>query len=270
MSKAIVDLSVVSNLRLSDMYSCLILRDLSGDSELNASECANAAFDFNSVRPGQFVEVQIPNGATFLRRPISVNDVDASRRELQLLVRNAGEGTNMLCNVSMGQKINVVMPLGNGFSLDKAGEKPLLVGGGVGVAPLLYLGKKLRDNGICPTFLLAAKTEADLLQLAEFQMVGDVLLATDDGSVGYHGLVTGHPALNQEWDMIYCCGPMPMMKGIARIANENNLPCEVSLENTMACGLGACLCCVEDTVDGHVCVCTEGPVFDIHRLKWFE
>lgn len=171
-----------------------------------------------------------------------------------------------------------MLPLGNGFSLptDASNEKdthlpyrPLLIGGGVGVAPLLYLGKILNSSGIRPTFLLAAKTAKDLLETERFEEFGDVVISTDDGSAGTPGLVTQNPILNADWDMFYCCGPMPMMKAVARIAMDNGVPCEVSLENSMACGLGACLCCVEDTIDGHVCVCTQGPVFDIKTLKWF-
>ena len=134
---------------------------------------------------------------------------------------------------------------------------------------LLHLGKILNSSGIRPTFLLAAKTAKDLLETERFEEFGDVVISTDDGSAGTPGLVTQNPILNADWDMFYCCGPMPMMKAVARIAMDNGVPCEVSLENSMACGLGACLCCVEDTIDGHVCVCTQGPVFDVKTLKWF-
>ncbi|MDE6524115.1 MAG: dihydroorotate dehydrogenase electron transfer subunit, partial [Paramuribaculum sp.] len=110
---------------------------------------------------------------------------------------------------------------------------------------------------------------ADLLELDEFKRIGTVHIATDDGSAGVHGLVTQHPAIDsQDIDCIYCCGPAPMMKAVAAIARQNNVACEVSLENMMACGLGACLCCVENTVKGNVCVCTEGPVFNITQLTW--
>jgi dihydroorotate dehydrogenase electron transfer subunit len=106
------------------------------------------------------------------------------------------------------------------------------------------------------------------LQLDEFAAVGDVYLSTEDGSKGEKGFVTQHSVLAEEFSYIYTCGPKPMMQAVARIAREHNTPCEVSLENLMACGVGACLCCVEDTVEGHVCVCKEGPIFNIDRLKW--
>ncbi|MDE6529022.1 MAG: dihydroorotate dehydrogenase electron transfer subunit, partial [Muribaculaceae bacterium] len=118
-------------------------------------------------------------------------------------------------------------------------------------------------------FLLAAKSAKDLLEIDRFREFGNVVVSTDDGSEGSPGLVTANPVLDEKWDQYYCCGPMPMMKAIARIALDKGVACEVSLENTMACGLGACLCCVEDTAEGHVCVCTQGPVFNVTALKWF-
>ena len=136
----------------------------------------------------------------------------------------------------------------------------------------LLLGKCLKSNGIRPTFLLAAKSATELPRIEEFRNVGNVLISTDDGSAGVAGLITENPALHSDvWSHIYCCGPMPMMKAVAAIALAGRISCEVSLENSMACGLGACLCCVENTVDaGNVCVCTDGPVFDINRLNWFS
>ena len=163
----------------------------------------------------------------------------------------------------------MVWPLGNGFSLNiPTDKKVLLVGGGVGVAPLLCLGKHLLTNGISPHFLLAAKTSSDLLLLNEFEAIGNVALSTDDGSMGEYGLITQNSILQQTFDKIYCCGPMPMMKGIAAICRARQIDCEVSLENVMACGVGACLCCVEPTLKGNRCVCTEGPVFNINELLW--
>ena len=145
----------------------------------------------------------------------------------------------------------------------------MLIGGGVGVAPLLYFGEILKKEGIEVNFLLGARSANDLLELDEFKKRGNVYLSTEDGSEGEKGFVTTHSVLSQKWDSISCCGPMPMMKAVAKYAVENGVDCEVSLENVMACGVGACLCCVEDTHDhGNVCVCKEGPVFNIKRLKW--
>ena len=217
-----------------------------------------------AVRPGQFVEVRIDETlGVLLRRPISIHDAVGSTA-IVLLVQRVGRGTAWLCSRKAGDIVNVVMPLGNGFSLPAAGQpfRPLLIGGGVGVAPLLLLGKELTRRGADPTFLLGARTENDLLCLTRFEQAARTLVSTENGGAGEKGLVTRHSVLEKErFDYIYTCGPLPMMKAVARVAREKGVPCEVSLENRRACGLGACLCCVEDTVDGNVCVCKEGPVF---------
>jgi dihydroorotate dehydrogenase electron transfer subunit len=221
--------------------------------------------------PGQFVQVRVDNSpATFLRRPISIHYVDYVNRELWLLIQLVGDGTRKLSEAKTGEKINLIYPLGKSFSIPEAkNKKPLLIGGGVGVAPLLYWGAYLKENGFQPIFLLGARSEADLLQLDSFGKYGEVYVTTEDGSRGEKGFVTNHSVLQREQiDFIYSCGPKPMMLAVAKYAQRQAIPCEVSLENTMACGIGACLCCVEKTKKGNVCVCTEGPVFNINQLTW--
>ena len=223
--------------------------------------------------PGQFVEVRVDGSATtFLRRPISINFVDRDQNELWLMVAMVGDGTRRLGELKAGDKLNCVLPLGNGFTIANSQQpkaKSLLVGGGVGVAPLLYLGAVLKAQGGEPTFLLGARTASDLLMLDKFNKYGRVCVTTEDGSEGEKGFVTQHSLLQQEhFDRIYTCGPTPMMKAVARYAREKGIECEASLENLMACGLGACLCCVEKTVDGNLCVCKDGPVFNIKKLLW--
>lgn len=221
--------------------------------------------------PGQFVEVKVEGSPrTFLRRPISINYVDREKNELWLLIKKVGEGTHKLAELKVGETLNLVFPLGNGFSLVQAqGERVLLVGGGVGVAPLLDYGKYLKEKGAEPVFLLGARSKNDLLEQELFKEIAPVYVTTEDGSEGEKGFVTQHTILSREkFDRISVCGPKPMMVSVARYAKATNTPCEVSLENMMACGLGACLCCVEKTVKGNVCVCKEGPVFDINELTW--
>ena len=222
------------------------------------------------IVPGQFVQVRVDGSpSTYLRRPISIHDVDFAKNEIALLVQQVGEGTRHLAAANVGDFINMVLPLGNGFSLFEKGEKCLLVGGGIGIAPLFYFAKMLNDKGIHPTLLLGGKTKNDLIRLEDYQQLGDTYVTTEDGSLGEKGFVTMHSLWQkQSFDKIYVCGPKPMMKAVAKLSAEKDMWCEVSLENLMACGLGACLCCVEDTVDGHVCVCKEGPVFNTRRLKW--
>ena len=145
----------------------------------------------------------------------------------------------------------------------------ILVGGGVGVAPLMYLGRKIKEMGGEPTFLLGARSKKELLLIDEYEKIGRVFITTEDGSEGEKGFVTNHSILSKEtFDMISTCGPKPMMMAVANYATKSGTDCEVSLENKMACGVGACLCCVEDTLDGHVCVCKDGPVINIKKLKW--
>lgn len=257
MKKYISDFIIESNERLHANYGLLKLKPKDGR--------------LPEILPGQFCQVEIKNSKnTFLRRPISVNYVDYKANLLWLLVRRAGEGTSALIDAREGEIVNLVYPMGNGFTVpeDKS-KRILLIGGGVGVAPLLYFGEVLKNAGIEVNFLLGARSKVDLLELEEFYKRGNVYLSTEDGSEGEKGFMTSHSVLAEKWDMISCCGPMPMMKAIARYAVEKAVDCEVSLENVMACGVGACLCCVEDTADhGNVCVCKEGPVFNIKRLKW--
>ena len=225
-----------------------------------------------AMRPGQFAELRIDDVKdVLLRRPISIHDFCAGDNELSLLVQQVGAGTEWLCTRREGDVVNAVLPLGNGFGLPADGEPctPLLIGGGVGVAPLLFLGKELRRKGFVPTFLLGARAAKDVLCREQFEEVGDVYVTTEQGDDGVQGFVTHHPVLrDRRYDAFYVCGPKPMMVAVAKVADELGTRCEVSLENRMACGIGACLCCVEDTKEGNVCVCKEGPVFNINRLRW--
>lgn len=256
MKKYILDLIVAENIRLHTNYALLKLTSSSPLPEM---------------RPGQFAEIRVDGSpTTFLRRPISINYVDTSRNEVWFLVQLVGDGTKRLGEAKTGDTINVVLPLGNGFTMpQKASDKLLLVGGGVGTAPMLYLGEQLAKNGHKPTFLLGARSSKDLLQLEQFAQYGPVYTTTEDGSHGEKGYVTQHSILNQiDFEQIYTCGPKPMMIAVAKYAKSKGINCEVSLENMMACGLGACLCCVENTTEGHLCVCKEGPVFNIKKLLW--
>ena len=223
------------------------------------------------IKAGQFVQVRVDDAQhTYLRRPISIHDVDYQNRTITLLVQRVGEGTNKISDIEIGDTLNMIYPLGNGFTIPENNEgNVILVGGGIGIAPLYYLGKMLKGKGIEPQFLLGGRSKSDLIMLEEFESVGKVYITTNDGSLGEAGFVTQHSIWKEkQFDMIYTCGPKPMMMAVTKIARENNIDCEVSLENLMACGLGACLCCVENTIEGNVCVCKEGPVMNINKLLW--
>lgn len=220
--------------------------------------------------PGQFAELRVDGTpSVMLRRPISVHSFDAARNEVGFLVQVVGEGTRWLGSLNVGDKVNVMMPLGNGFTLpETAGKRYLLVGGGVGSAPLYYLAQELNARGCDFVILIGARSVKDLYRRDAYEALGRVEYTTEDGTLGEKGYVTNHSVLEEKFDCIFTCGPKPMMLSVARYAREKGIACEVSLENRMACGLGACLCCVEDTKEGHRCVCTDGPVFSIDELKW--
>ena len=256
MKKYILDLTVAENIRLHDHYVLL---------KLTSPET------LPDMLPGQFAEIRVDGSpTTFLRRPISINYVDREKNEVWFLIQLVGDGTRRLGKAKTGDLINVVLPLGNGFTMPcKATDNVLLIGGGVGTAPMLYLGEQLVKAGCKPTFLLGARSAADLLQLDDFARYGEVYVTTEDGSQGERGYVTQHSVLTRkDFEKIYTCGPKPMMMAVAKYAKSKGIDCEVSLENKMACGVGACLCCVENTTEGHLCVCKEGPVFNINQLLW--
>lgn len=251
-----LDLKVVAAQPLGNRY---VLLRLTTDEQLP------------DMMPGQFAELKVEGSpGAFLRRPISIHFLDRKRNEVWFLVAIVGEGTSRLAKLRMGDLLNCILPLGNGFSLPAGSyESVLLIGGGVGVAPLLFLGEKLNEMGCRPSFLLGARTASDLVMVEHFKQLGRVLVTTEDGTAGERGFVTQHPILEKErFDRICTCGPKPMMVAVARYANSHGINCEVSLENLMACGLGACLCCVEETKEGNICVCKQGPVFNINQLLW--
>jgi dihydroorotate dehydrogenase electron transfer subunit len=233
----------------------------------------------SSVSPGQFVMIKTGDDRTLLlRRPLSVHKVSGGK--LEFLYEVVGKGTGMLSGRKAGDRLDLLGPLGNGFDYRgkrSPGDRPVLVAGGMGVAPLVFLAEALRSGtrpgaGNKVLALIGAKTKNLVLCEKEFKNFGcDVKIATDDGSRGFHGRVT---ALLEESlgdtghrvSAIYGCGPNPMLKEISRVSKIFRLPAQVSLEAHMACGIGACLGCVVNTLDGYKRVCKEGPVFDAESL----
>ncbi|MBO4738108.1 MAG: dihydroorotate dehydrogenase electron transfer subunit [Bacteroidales bacterium] len=226
--------------------------------------------DLEHILPGQFVNILVPHtNKTLLRRPISICDVDYGQRSLLFYIRKVGNGTQTLANIQVGETLNIIYPLGNCFST--TAKNPLLIGGGAGIAPLVFLSKQYEKNGIQPTVLLGGKTEKSLSLRQHFSAAANICTTTDDGSCGEKGLVTCHSIMHNlsDFDIIQTCGPQIMMQAVAKLAENIGIKCEVSLENTMACGVGACLCCVTKTTKGNECVCTNGPVFDSKELLNF-
>jgi len=255
MTKRIEDFKVIENKRLNKDFFII---ELEGNTKIP------------DLKPGQFIQVRVDGSPeTFLRRPISVHDVDYIKNTLKILIQIAGKGTETLSKIESGDTLNIIYPLGNSFSLPSRGNKILLVGGGCGIAPLLFLGRYLKSNDFVPDILLGFRNKDRIIEFEEYLQIGNVFITTEDGSMGEKGYVTTHSIFaTNEYDKIYCCGPDRMMKAIADYCKKKEIVCEVSLENLMACGIGACLCCVVDTVKGNLCTCIDGPVFNVNDLKW--
>ncbi len=222
-----------------------------------------------AAAPGQFVMVQVSGSLDpLLRRPFSIHSRGADG-SLSLLFKVVGKGTALLAQAKTGDEIDLLGPFGRGFDLSAA-EKPVcLIGGGMGIAPLLFLAQELPGKKYA---LLGARNHDELAPLAKaFAELGcTVQLATDDGSLGHHGFV---PDLLDEVlpdvSRVCTCGPSPMMRSVASKCRQAGKPCQVSVETHMACGMGACLGCVMPGADGRqVHVCTDGPVFNAEELAW--
>ena len=219
------------------------------------------------ANPGQFAQIRLP-GHT-LRRPISICGIDKVAGTLRFVFQIRGEGTAELAQFQPGSEIEILAPLGNGFPVDPV-KCTLLVGGGIGVPPMLGVAAELKEKAVA---VLGFRNQDAVILEKDFQAVGaKTLIATDDGSYGHHGLVTDL-CKDQEFDCVMACGPAPMLKAVRALAEERGVPCYVSLEERMACGIGACLGCAVGLVKedgsqyfGHVC--KDGPVFESHRVAW--
>jgi len=241
-----------------------------------------------SSQPGQFIMVRVRDAIDpLLRRPFGIFDLGNAPPEfsggmeqpyLEMLYRVVGKGTAMLATLHHSDHLDLLGPLGKGFDPGDAGEEKILVGGGVGLAPLYYLAKTLAATTRVRLFI-GGKTKEDVLCVTEFERLGvETYVATDDGTLGASGLVTEvlerHLLESQGGKGIFACGPMPMLKAVAAIAERFKISCQVSLEAYMACGMGACLGCVvkgsehDEFHPDYRCVCKDGPVFDFQELRW--
>ncbi len=256
MRKRVEDFTIINNRQVNSEYYIL---DIQSDDDLP------------ELLPGQFAELRVDGSNTvFLRRPISFYDVDYNNRTISLLIQEVGKGTRQLAGAVPGDILNMIYPLGNSFSSEGV-TRALLIGGGVGVAPLLFLGKTLKSNKVDVNFLLGFRNRDFLVDVDKFEACGNVFITTDDGTFGEKGTVLDHMLIKtglKEYDKIYTCGPQVMMKAVALLAEKENTDCEASLENTMACGFGACLCCIQKTIHGNLRVCVEGPVFNTKEIIW--
>ena len=215
-----------------------------------------------TLRPGQFVDLRLND--LFLRRPISVCNVE--KDELTLIYKVVGKGTKQMSTLPVGTKLNVLVDLGNGYDLDSSKEMPLLVGGGVGVPPLYFLAKKLREQGKTVKVILGFNTKEEIFYEEEFKKLGcEVCVTTADGSYGIKGFVTNALEEVKEYSYVYACGPLVMLKALDIQIKTNG---EYSFEERMGCGFGACMGCSKKTTNGYKRVCKDGPVFKKEEILW--
>lgn len=231
------------------------------------SELAEGIFDFTiecpeiakEVQCGQFLHIQC-GGDAFLRRPISICDADDTT--VRFIFEVKGKGTELLAKVQEGDMINIMGPLGRGFEIKPEFKKSVIIGGGIGVFPLFKLAKTIKSD-----IYLGFRSADRVVMEEEFKSAANsVTVGTDDGSYGYKGYIAEEMSKQLDGvDIIYACGPMPMLRAVKKIAEEKGIPCQVSMEQRMGCGIGACLVCTCQTdkegMDGQVRVCKDGPVF---------
>lgn len=229
------------------------------------------SFIANHASPGQFVHVQVSTGESLdpiLRRPISISLASPEDGWFEIIYREVGRGTKMLTEMLLGQEVSIMGPLGNGFT--KKGERPLLIGGGLGIAPLIFQANQLKQEG--KILALGCRNQSEVFWKDCFEgYCNEICISTDDGSYGMEGnalvLLEG---MENQIDYIYTCGPGKLIEGVAHWAKKHGIPCEVSLEERMGCGMGVCLGCAIDTKHGRKKVCLNGPVFLGEEIFGYE
>ncbi len=238
--------------------NCTVFIILSNEQIANHLYKMRLAGATDGIKAGQFVDISVPG--LFLRRPISVCDVEGD--VLTLIYKVVGEGTRAMATMAVGTELNLLTCLGNGYNIAAAGERPLLVGGGVGVPPLYLLAKQLRAQGRAVRVVLGFNTQNEVFYEQEFKDLGcEVTVTTADGSHGTKGFVTA--ALGGQPSYYYACGPMPMLRALIAAAGTQG---EVSMEERMGCGYGVCVGCTIQTTQGNKRVCKDGPVFEAGSL----
>ncbi|MBQ2890980.1 MAG: dihydroorotate dehydrogenase electron transfer subunit [Clostridia bacterium] len=213
------------------------------------------------VRPGQFINIKLDG--LFLRRPISVCDYDD--KTITIIYKVVGEGTEKMSKMD-GGKLDILTGLGNGFDIEKSGDKPLLIGGGVGVPPMFNLCRKLIENGKDVTVIMGFMSQEDVFYKTEFEKLGaKVYVTTNDGTEGIKGFVTDAMKEIEAYTYFYTCGPEPMLKGVYDASKTSG---ELSFEARMGCGFGACMGCSCETKYGNKRICKDGPVLKKEEIIW--
>jgi dihydroorotate dehydrogenase electron transfer subunit len=265
---------ILLNRKVSDQYY---------EMELNCPELTD------DVRPGQFLMLKVkPGYEPYLRRPFSFYGIGSfkDQRSFKILYKVIGSGTRLLAEMNHGERVDIIAPLGNGFSFSSDNHEAVMVAGGIGLPPLLYLAEhmgKNRKGGAKTVFLYGGKSKSDMIDIERIRDASsEVRLCTEDGSMGSKMLVTElldlHLQRRDDWSSIriFSCGPKAMLRVVSSIAQKCDIPCQVSLESYMACGFGVCLGCVVKVMQEggmditYERVCKEGPVFESKRIIWDE
>ena len=238
--------SVTSNIKIAkDVYKMILNGDTSA-----------------ITAPGQFVNIKLDG--FYLRRPISICDYDEN--SITLIYKVVGEGTEKMSRLEVLDKLDLLVGLGNGFDISKSGDKPLLIGGGVGIPPLYNLCKRLIENGAKPTVILGFNSSYEIFAEKSFKKLGaNVIITTVDGSVGVKGFVTDAFEKAGEYTYFYTCGPMPMFKAVYEKTVTSG---QFSFEERMGCGFGACMGCTCKTKNGNKRICKDGPVLEKEEILW--
>lgn len=248
---------------MAEILSQTSLADGIYDMTLKAEEIAVQA------KAGQFISVYVNDKSKILPRPISICEIDKEAGTLRIVYRVAGEGTTQLSSYEAGERIKILGPLGNGFTQKK--EKAIIIGGGIGIPPMLELAKQLS----CEKTVVLGYRDSQMFLKDEFEAYGTVVVSTEDGSAGTRGnVIDAIKEQGVEGSIIYACGPTPMLRGIQAYAEEQGIEAQISMEERMACGIGACLACIcqSKDVDSHSHVhnkrvCKDGPVFDAREVE---
>ena len=240
-------LKITENLRVAENVYKMVLEDP----------------ELEEMKPGQFVNIRLDG--LYLRRPISVCESEAG--SLTIIYKAVGKGTEQMSRMKEREKLDVLTGLGNGYDLSKAGDRPLLLGGGVGVPPLVMLARKLREQGKDVTAVLGFNTMEEVFGQAAFEIMGvNTIVTTADGTFGTKGFVTD--AMPEDYSYFYTCGPEPMLKAVYRKTKTSG---QFSFEERMGCGFGACMGCSCKTITGNKRICREGPVLEKEEiLSWAD
>jgi dihydroorotate dehydrogenase electron transfer subunit len=232
-------------------------------------------------QPGQFLTIRVSDlPFPLLRRPFAFSRFDAAGQSVSIIVQIRGSATDILSRKKPGETLDIIGPLGNCFKEPESGRFPVLVAGGIGLGPMLFFGSRLRERKIAGSFVFGSRTSSAIPECEDFGAL-EAVLCTDDGSRGFHGTTVDYlesladsrsnpVQLEAETAELYCYGPLPMLHAVSLLAQSRQIPCWVSMEQTMGCSMGACMGCVIKTrgEPGFSRVCTEGPVFDSREIVW--